>query len=250
MTKLSDSDSGIATYIITFGVVVVLAAAGVLTWALTKKSSTNNTPSNTSTSLTTTNTAAESACQKAYHDSALCVFAQHTNILAYSYVASGTATSASGIQSSFTIQNDGKGNKEITYSAASGQISSITLDGIQYLQSGAGTTWLEYSAGSTGSTSVPDPTSGFNLNLNSSTPSGVAVTKEGTAPCGNLTCNEYKVVVASTPTATQYVYFDNGSHLLRKWTYANTSTGVSVSMTVTYQTVTIIKPSPVQQITT
>ena len=187
---------------------------------------------------------------KAYNDSNLCAFANHTNIASQQYVAIGTATTGSGTSSTFTVSNDGKGNTEVTYGSNGQEVSSISLDGVTYVQEGTGTTWLEYSSGAVGATAVPNPTSGFDLNFNSSTPAGVTVTKEGTSACGSLSCYGYKVVDVATPTTTAYVYFDTHDYLLRHWTSNDTTTGVSVNLTFSYKTVTITKPSPVQQITT
>jgi hypothetical protein len=252
MPRLRDDEKGIGRVLIIGIIVVVIAIVAVVIWQTTKKSSTTSSVSTTSTSAkTTTSPAISSACLKSYNDNSLCAFANHTNIASQQYTANGTATSGTDVTSTYTVQNDGKGNTEVSYSSNGKQISAITLDGSTYLQTGANTTWLEYSGSSLGSaTTVPNPTSGFNLNFTKSTPAGVTVTKDGTATCGNLECYKYKVVNASTPTTTEYVYFDTNDYLLRQWTSNDTSSGVLVNLTFSYLPVTITKPSPVQQIST
>lgn len=248
MPRLSTNQKGIAQLYVIIAVVVVLIGGGIVAWQATKKS-TPNTP--TSAAAKASNVSDSAACLKAYNDSALCAFANHTNITSQQYVAIGTATSATGTSSTFTVSNDGKGDSEVTYGSNGQEISSITLAGTTYVQEGTGTTWLAYSSTSqAGVTVVPNPTSGFNLNFNSSTPAGVTVTKEGTSACGSLTCYGYKVVDAATPTTTAYVYFDTHDYLLRHWTSSDTSTGEAVNLTFSYHSVNITKPSPVQQVTT
>jgi len=228
-------------------IIVVLVGGGVVAYEATKKS-TPNSPTTVSQKASTATVA--SACLKSYNDSQLCAFAEHTNIASQQYVAIGTATIVNGTSPTFTVSNDGKGNREVTYGYNGQEISSITLNGITYIQEGSGTTWLEYTASSTVAASAPNPTSGFDLNFNTSTPAGVSVTKVGTSACGSLTCYDYKVVDVATPTTTAYVYFDTHDYLLRHWTSSDSTTGVNVNLTFTYKSVTITKPSPVQQITT
>jgi len=248
MSKLTRDENGIGQVLIIVLIVIVLAVAGGVVWKLTKKNSNTNT-SSTTTSATASKPAISSACLKSFNDNSLCAFAEHTNINSQQYVATGTATTATGATSTFTVQNDGKGNTEVAYGSSGKQISSISLDGVTYIQEGAGTTWLEYSSASLGqAAAAPNPTSGFNLNFTTTTPAGVTVTKQGTAACGALSCNKYKVVVAATPGATQYVYFDSKDYMLRQWTSSDPSTGINVNLTFSYPSVTITKPSPVQQI--
>jgi hypothetical protein len=249
MSKSNESESGLGQIFIVAVVVVVLAVAGIIIWGLTR-SSNNNSATNTSTS--TNNTAAvNNNCQNYYHDSTLCVFANHIGLSTYAYTSSGTATSSSGAQYNFTFKNDGKGNREITYTAAGKQISAIILDGAEYVQSGAGTTWLEFSGSSLSTaTPVPDPTSNFNLSFTQAELAKYSFNKEGTAACGNLSCVKYKVNILASPDIVQYVYFDTSSYLLREWSYSNPTTGVSATINISYPAVTITAPSPVQQVTT
>lgn len=247
MPRLTRNEKGVGSAVLIAVIVVVIAAVGVVAWQVTKKS-----PSKTvSTTISTkaVSTAAESSsCLKEFNDASLCAFAEHTNISSREYVATGTATNATGTKSTFTVKNDGKGNTEVTYGSGGQNLTSISLGGVTYIQSSPGGVWYEYSGSSLGSaTSVPNPTSGFNLNFTSTTPAGVKVTKVGTASCGSLSCAEYKVVVASDPTAIQYVYFDKSNYLLRQWTSTEPG-GVAVDLTFSYPSVTITKPSPVQQI--
>jgi hypothetical protein len=245
MTKLSDKQMGVSRIIVVVAVIVVLAAAGVLTWALTKKSSNNNTTPPTST------VAVNSNCQNYYHDSTLCAFANHISLSTYAYSASGTATGSSGTQYSFTFKNDGKGNREIIYTANNEQISAIILSGAEYIQSGSGATWLEYSGSSLGSVqNVPDPTSNFNLSFTTTELAKYSFNKVGTVACGSLSCVKYKVNILASPAIVQYVYFDTSSYLLREWSYNNPATGVSVTSNISYSAITISAPSPVQQVTT
>lgn len=248
MSMLTRNEKGIGQVLLIAIIIVVLVLAGGVIWKLTKKNSNTNTNAST-TSASGSQSAVSSTCLQSFKDRSLCAFAEHTNINSQQYAATGTATTAAGATSTFTVQNDGKGNTEVTYSSSGKQISSISLGGATYIQEGAGTTWLEYSSAALGqAAAAPNPTSGFNLNFTTTTPAGVTVTKQGIVACGSLSCDKYKVVVAATPGATQYVYFDSKDYLLRQWTSSDPSTGVHVDLTFTYQPVMITKPSPVQQI--
>jgi outer membrane lipoprotein-sorting protein len=76
---------------------------------------------------------------------------------------------------------------------------------------------------------------------------GVSFKYIGTEACGSLTCYKYQVTDSTTPSATQYVWFDNSSYKLRQWQYSDGS-GNTTDMTVTYATVNITKPSPVEDL--
>ncbi len=250
MSKISKNEKGIGAILLTVLIVLLVVVVAGTIYELTKK------PAKTATVTTTTKTATtpsgqySATCYSAFHDKALCTFANHTNISTQQYVATGTTTSATGAQSTFTVKNDGMGNSQISYTNSGKTINEISLDGKVYIQTSAGGTWLEYDNASLGASTVPNPTSGFNLNFQTSTPAGVTVTSQGTAACGNSTCDKYKVITNSNPNATQYVYFDTSSYLLRQWTSSDASTGIKVNLTFSYEPVTIQTPSPVQQITT
>jgi hypothetical protein len=247
MSKSSKSESGLGQILIVAIIVVVLAVAAIVIWSLTR-SPNNKSSANTSTSSTA---AVNSNCQNYYHDSTLCAFANHVGLSTYAYTSTGTATSSSGAQYNFTFKNDGKGNREIIYTDNGEQISAIMLDGAEYVQSSTGTTWLEFSGSSLSTaTPVPNPTSSFNLSFTSAELAKYSFNKEGTAACGSLNCVKYKVNILASPDIVQYVYFDTSSYLLREWSYSNPTTGVSATINISYPTVTITAPSPVQQVTT
>ena len=249
MSKSSKSESGLGQIFIVAIIVVVLAVVGIVIWSLTKGSK-NNSSANNSKSTSST-VAVNSNCQNYYHDSTLCAFANHIGLSTYAYTSSGTATSSSGTQYNFTFKNDGKGNREMIYAANGEQISVIMLDGAEYVQTGTGTTWLEYSGSNLGSAmTIPDPTSSFNLSFTKTELAKYSFDKEGTTACGNLSCVKYKVNVLASPNLVQYVYFDTSSYLMREWSYTNTTTGGSATINISYPAVTITTPSPVQQVTT
>ena len=238
---IKDSKGISRPIIIALIAIVLVIIAGAVIWQLTKKSSPGG---SAATTPTPTAVAVSSSCMKTFNDNTLCAFAEHIKLSAMEYVATGTAANAAGASSTFTVKNDGQGNKELTYSKGSEQISAITLDGVTYLQEGAGTTWSQYSAGN--APAAANPVGSFNLNLDTASTAGLTVTKEGTSACGNLTCFGYKVVDASDPGGTAYIYFDNHNYLLRHWTSHNTKTEISVDLALSYPTVNISKPSPVQ----
>lgn len=229
--------------------VVVIIIVGIVVWQTTQKKSSNTKSTNSTTTQTSNNPAESSSCLKAYdNDKALCAFAEHMSINTQQYTAIGTVTNSSGVQSNYTVKNDGKGNREVSYTSGSTQVSSVTYDGSTYVQTGADAAWYQSPKTATTGTVSTDPTSGFTLNLSNGKTAGVEVTKEGTASCGSYSCYKYKVITTNAPNATQYVYFDSSKYVLREWTYDNPTSGMSVDLTFSFQPVTISKPSPIQQL--
>lgn len=245
MSRLSKQEGGIGQVFIISLIVVIAAVTGVIIWRITK--SDNDSKKNTNISVPANYSSETNQCMRLLNNSLFCSFAKNTDISKQQYIATGTVTSSSG-SSSYTIQNDGQGNTQVTYIANGNQVSAISLDGSTFIQTGASATWLEYSGNNLGSAAVTNPVSNFNLNFSSYIPAGVTVDSQGTAACGSLTCNKYKVNVASNPTATQYVYFDTSDYLLRQWTCSNLTSNTSVNLNFSYEPVTITRPTPVQQI--
>lgn len=230
--------------------VIVIAAIGAVGYRLSmskKPASTNasNSSSSSNSSTSSSNNGVSSSCLATYHDANICHFsslASDFNKTAYTASITG---SQNGTSYTMTLESDGKGNTStlITGSSSGSQINSIELNGKTYIESGG--TWLEYPAGSSASTAVTNPTSNMNLGLGS----GVTFKNLGTVACGSLSCYKYQITDSSTPSSTQYVWFDTSSYKLREWQSTGVSTG-TVTMTVNYQPVTISAPSPVQVIST
>jgi outer membrane lipoprotein-sorting protein len=74
---------------------------------------------------------------------------------------------------------------------------------------------------------------------------GLSFKNLGTEACGSLTCYKYQVSDTAIP-GKQYVWFDTSSYKLRRWQYINGSD--TTDMTLSYSTVTITAPSPVQSV--
>jgi outer membrane lipoprotein-sorting protein len=244
--KHHKDEQGVAHLLLIVLAVIVIAGVGVTAWRVT--ASHKATPTKTSTAATTTSSStavsstANASCLATYHDANLCKFASNsTDFDKTSYTATITGTQ-SGTTSTLTLKNDGKGNTELSGSANGQSLNSITLDGVTYIQTGSSGTWLEYPSGTTAPTS--NPTSSMDIGVGNS---GITFKALGTAACGSLTCYKYQVTDSSTPTATQYAWFDNKNYELRQWQYTDGSGNTDV-MTVSYGTVNITKPSPVQSV--
>jgi hypothetical protein len=249
MTRPIKDERGISRMLLVGGVVIILVVIGVVVWSLTKSNpKTNSSSSNTST---TANNSEMTACLNAYHDSELCSFASNINIFNSGWTSTGTASNSNG-SANFVMNNDGKGNNQISYTTATQQVSEITLGNNEYVQIGAGTTWTEYPVGSTSipSSVLSNPSSYFNLSISGKTASEYTFTKIGTAACGSNNCVEYQLGVVAKPNLTQYLYFNPGTRMLMKWVYSNSATNGSINITFTYGPVNITVPSPVQPATT
>ncbi|MGD0284315.1 MAG: hypothetical protein ABSB12_01840 [Candidatus Saccharimonadales bacterium] len=250
MARPIKDERGISRKFLVGGIVIVLIVIGVVVWLLTKSSS-NNTNSTSTNTSTTVNNSVLTACINAYHDSELCSYAGNLNIFGTAWTSTGTASNSNG-SANFVMENDGKGDNQISYTTASRQVSEITLGNNEYVQIGAGTTWIEYPVGSASipSAVLSNPQSDFNLSIAGKTASDYTFTKIGNAACGNQSCVEYKLLVTAKPNLTQYVYFNPATRKLMKWVYSNSATNGSINITFTYEPVNITVPSPVQQATT
>jgi hypothetical protein len=254
MTRSIKDERGIGRIFLVGGIVIALVIIGVVIWGLSGNSTKPNTTSSNSSTASTSSTATSSetsACLNAYHDSELCSFAGNINIFNDSWTSTGTASN-SNVSASFVMNNDGKGNNQISYTTASRQVSEITLGNNEYVQIGAGTTWVEYPVGSTSIPSyvLSNPQQYFNLSIAGKTASEYTFTKIGTAACGSNNCVEYQLGVVAKPNLTQYLYFNPNTRMLMKWVYSNSKTNGSINITFTYGPVNISVPSPVQPATT
>jgi prepilin-type N-terminal cleavage/methylation domain-containing protein len=230
-------------------VIVVLAVIGAVGYVVYKNHN-KSTPTSSSSSTNSGQsngaaTAADTSCLATYHDANLCHFAGNsTNFDKTAYMATLKQTNSQGTTTDMTLASDGKGNTSLVATSGGQQISSISLNGNTYIQSGSGTTWIEYPSGSSANTSqATNPTSGMSIGVGSS---GITYKAEGTASCGSLTCYKYQILDSAQPSTTQYAWFDNSSYKLREWQSTDSTNG-TLTMNITYQTVNITAPSPVQQ---
>ncbi|HUD07375.1 MAG TPA: hypothetical protein VMR34_05820 [Candidatus Saccharimonadales bacterium] len=242
--KLSSDERGVAHVLYVVLVVIVIAGIGVVGWKVASKhkSPTSGTSSTASTSSNTAaSKAADSTCLATYHDTRICNFASNSTSFAKTAYTAALNITQSGATSTLTLENDGKGNTKLTGSANGQEFNSITLNGVTYVQSGGTGAWIEYPTGTTAPTT--NPTSSMNIGVGSS---GVTFKYLGTAACGSLTCYKYQVSDSLMPGTTQYVWFDNSSYQLRQW-QATDSSGTT-DMTITYGSVNITVPSPVESL--
>ncbi len=242
--RLQRDERGVGHLLIIVVAVVVIAGVGLVGWKVASKHKASSTGNNSTSSSSTTaaSATADSSCLSTYHDANLCKFAANSSSLdKTAYTATITATQ-NGTTSTMTLENDGKGNTELMGSGSGETFNSITLNGVTYLQSNGTGPWIEYPTGSSAPTT--DPTSNMNIAVGSS---GITYKSLGTVSCGSLTCYKYEVTDSSTPTATQYAWFDTGSYKLRQWQYTDGSSNTT-NMTISYGSVNITTPSPVESL--
>jgi outer membrane lipoprotein-sorting protein len=238
MKRLKHDERGVAHLLIVAGI-------GVTAWRVASKSKPvvlTASGSSTKTSAATTSSASDSSCLAIYHDANICNFATNSNdFTKTAYTASITATQ-SGTSSTMTLKNDGKGDTDLKGTSNGQTFESITIGATTYIQENGTGSWIEYPSGTT--TPTTNPTNSMDIGVGNS---GITFKSEGTAACGSLTCYKYQVVDSNTPTATQYVYFDKSAYKLRGWQYTDGS-GNTSDMTVTYGSVNIATPSPVESL--
>lgn len=243
------NERGIAHVLIILLVVVVLAAVGYVGWKVIGKKSTTTAIKSSTTPATTSDTTAASAAQKAclaaFHDTDLCKFvaAETATPLAKTQYKMTITGTSSGVASNITELQDGKSNTAVTIISGGSSISTISLDGQSYTQASAGSPWITYGAGSS-SSSQPSPDATLTTALNNLT--AASYTKLGKEACGSLTCFKYQIQSKATPNATQYIWFDTKDYLMRQYYETGVAGGDTFTMVINYQSVTINKPSPVQ----
>jgi outer membrane lipoprotein-sorting protein len=225
--------------------VVILVVLAVIGFAGYRVVGSHNKKASTTTTKTTTSSesqASTSGCEATYHDANLCKFAVHASLDKVAYKATITGTDADGTASTMTLLSDGKGNTSLSGTGNGASFDSIQLGGKSYIKNGD--VWYEYPAGDTSTPTEANPAANMNLVLGA----GVTYKPLGKESCDGKTCFKYQVTEAATPNATQFAWFDDSSYMLRKWKYTDPSSG-SMEMIITYQSVNITKPSPVQSLT-
>ncbi|HSX31408.1 MAG TPA: hypothetical protein VLE99_05825 [Candidatus Saccharimonadales bacterium] len=222
-------------------VVLVLVVLGVIGFAGYKVMGSNKKASTTTTSTTasTESKAATSGCEATYHDANLCKFAAQPQLDKVAYKATVTSTDTSGTTSTLTLLSDGKGNTSLSGTSNGTTLNTIQLSGVGYVENAG--VWYQYPTGDSSAATSSDPTANMNLVLGA----GITYKPLGKEACGSMTCFKYSVSEAATPNATQYAWFDTDHYLLRKWQYTDSTSG-TMAMTIDYQSVSITKPSPVQ----
>jgi len=237
--KLQKNEKGITHLLLIILGVVVISGVAFVGWKVADSHKSTNPTASSSSSK---NTSTDSSCLATYHDNRICNFAAFsTSFNKTAYTAALTITQG-GATSTATLKSDGKGNTELTTTSSGSTLDAITLNNVEYVQNNGSGPWIEYSTGST--TPTTNPTSSMNIGVGNS---GVSFQYIGTEACGSLTCYKYQVTDTTTPSATQYVWFDSSSYKLRQWQYSDGS-GNTTDMTVTYTSVNITKPSPVENI--
>lgn len=234
-----NNEQGVAHIALAAIVVVVIAVVGFAGWKVSSGSSSNKVSSATKA----VSAAAKSACLSTYHDNDLCKFEAQSiaqPIDKTGYTATITS-SQSGTDTSMVFKQDGKGNTSLSTTGgdSSTQLNSIQYGGSTYIETNG--VWTKYSGASV-PTDTTDPSTNLDF-LNSLT--NTKFTKIGSESCGGLTCLKYQITDNITPNATQYVWFDTKNYLLREWNSTDTSSG-TVDMKITYGSVSISAPSPVQ----
>lgn len=225
-------------------IIVALAVGGFAAWRVVSNhrnhNSANNGTTSSSSSTGSNSASTESSCLATYHDSNLCHFAAFSDSIEKTSYTATLSVTQSGQSSTMTLKNDGKGNNELVMSGAGQTVDSIVLGSKTYVRSGGSGPWIEYDSGA--QAPVTNPTSSMNIGVGTA---GLSFKNLGTEACGSLTCYKYQVSDTAIP-GKQYVWFDTSSYKLRRWQYINGSD--TTDMTLSYSTVTITAPSPVQSV--
>ncbi|HSX15786.1 MAG TPA: hypothetical protein VLF40_03265 [Candidatus Saccharimonadales bacterium] len=228
-------EQGIAHLGLMIVVLAVLAIIGFAGYTVYNRSGAGKKAS-TATTTTTADSEAKAkttSCEATYHDANLCKFSANADVEKLGFKGELTSTDTDGKVVSMTVLSDGKGNTSIT-----GALNMVALDNVTYIETDG--VWYEYPAGDN-SAKDSDPASNLNLVLGT----GLTYTPEGKEACGSRTCFKYALADSSQPSVAQTVWFDTSDYLLRQWKYIDPSTG-TVDMSLSYQSVKISKPSPVQ----
>ena len=240
--KFKNDQRGAISPLLIVVAILVVAGIGLAGWKVVSdsKASPSTSATNTASNSSTSSTGVSSSCLAAYHDSNLCHFAEFApGFTKTAYTAKITNTE-SGATSTMTLENDGNGNTDLSGSSNGQVINAISLDGTEYVQASSSGPWIAYPSGTSAPTT--SPTSSMNLGFGT----GITFKSMGTSACGSMTCFKYQISDTATPSATQFVFFDNSKYKLREWQYTSGTT--NTDMTITYQAVSITKPSPVESL--
>ena len=248
------SQRGVAHILVVVVGVLVLAAIGGIGYKVvsmhkagvgTTSSSaygTSSTNHNSTSSSSSTNTAiATSSCEATYHDATLCKFASSSTSLDKTSYTASLNVAQGDTTSTMTLASDGKGNTKLSGTTSGTTFNSITLNNTTYVQANGSGPWIAYPSGTSAPTS--NPTSNMDIGVGNA---GITFKALGTQACGSMTCYKYQVMDSATPSATQYVWFDNSDYKLREWQYIDGSS--STTMNIAYGNVSIVMPSPVESL--
>jgi outer membrane lipoprotein-sorting protein len=228
------------TYVFTVNLVKEGDNWKVLNFESTKKSGNTNTSSSSSLNL---NKEVQTKCLAQVKDDVFCKFAgAFANINDYSAVMTSNSEGKTTVakidlaangDSSMLVKVDGVSSAAI-----------VSYGGSTYIQDPADQQWIKH-AGSDNSISIPNIKKEF-IDADFKNASGKAdqYFNKGTETVDGIDCYKYQVIDADTPTDQGFMWFSKDTFLLHKIT--NKSADTEVSMTLSYNKVTIAQPSPVK----
>ena len=237
-------DNNGSSKIIIIAILVVVIAIGFVGWRLMNRNS-----------LTKTDTTSlgNSACLKVYKDKDICKYTTSFKLTGVAYKTVFTSTQGkAGSSTTMTMLTDTKGNTSIS-STSGGVVSNIiTLDGTTYTKDPTDGTWWKLAASNASTPATTDPISSVKIDTSATSTTATPATtykKLGIEACGNATCLKYKVSDTATPGTTQYLWINNKTYQMQRWSTTD-STGASTDAVFTYQAVTITAPTPVRNLKT
>lgn len=214
----------------------------VMNFESTKKSGGSSDSSSSSSPSVSVNKEVQDKCLAEVKDATFCKFAgAFANVSDYSAimtsVSDGTTTvanmaiSASG-NSSMTVKENGTTSANIVF-----------YDGSTYIQDPSDQQWFKYTAAD--APAVLDIKKEF-LATGFKDDSGTSnqFVNKGTETIDGKECYKYQVIETDKPDQQGFMWFDKDSFLLRK--LSNVDGGTVLSMTFSYDKVSISQPSPIK----
>ncbi len=244
-SALRKDSRGIAAVEIIVAVVVVAVLAGVGFYVY--KSRSDKEGASSGQNIVSQET--KDACEKLLNDKDFCKFAGNfTFTEQYKMTIAVNGPDNNGVT---TIETDGKGNSSMVMIQDGQEVSAhIIYNNASYSKSAGEDVWLKYESAETNPIDAFDISESLNVAFEgeSSLPESqrVKYNKLGKEACGSYNCFKYEITDPTLPDLTQYIWFDDKDYRLRKWT--SVEEGTTTEITVSYETVTISEPSPVEEI--
>ncbi|HKU18580.1 MAG TPA: hypothetical protein VJP80_04865 [Candidatus Saccharimonadales bacterium] len=237
MQRVSKKEQGVG-HIGAIVVMVVVAAVAVSGYVVWKKH-------NDMAGVNPAVSAALKNVQCSMSDKDLCKF--FASLKAQKYSTINSSTTADGKTNTSLIQTEGtdkfhmKSTGELTY-------ETITIGNTIYTKDTTDNKWWKQTIAQADISKYTDNTASPNLTEPDSTTTSKQPTykKLGTEACGNLTCFKYQVIDPNNPGTSEYIWFDTKSYQLRR--DRTVDGGTTLDSTFSYDTVTIVAPSPTKDL--
>lgn len=196
------------------------------------------------TTAVTINKAVQTKCLSEVNDVRFCKFVgTFAGVGSYSAVMTSTSN---GVNTSAQVSIAANGNGSMMVKEGTATSNRIVVyGGYTYILDTTDNQWLSYAPGDSSAPSLLDiKKSMAEGDFKNSSGQVEQYVYKGTEVVYGTNCFKYQIVDPAQPDQVGYIWFDTGNYLLRKLSSKDATT--DMTMTFSYGSVTITKPTPVK----